>query len=145
MDERFFRHYLAALSYRATVAFTDIPADYSDFQIGKGVKTPVEIVAHMSDVLSFGYSWFEAVERSKGVREWEEEVARFYTIVEKLDQAFASNLPMIKSPETLLQGPLADAMTHVGQLLTLRRLADSPVPPENYIKADIQTGVIRPR
>lgn len=144
MEERFFRHYLATLSYRATIAIKDVPLHYPDFQVGKGVKTPVELLSHISDVLTLGYSWFANVEAGKGVQEWEREVDRFYNSVEKLDQAFAENVSMKKSAELLLQGPLADAMTHVGQLLMLRRLADSPVPPKSYIKADIQTGIIRP-
>lgn len=60
-----------------------------------------------------------------------------------MDQAFADNVSLKKSPDMLLQGPLADAMTHVGQLLLLRHLADSPVPRESYLKADIQTGITR--
>lgn len=144
MEERFFRHYLATLSYRATVAIKDAPAHYPNIQVGKGVKTPVELLSHISDVLTLAYSWFVAIERNKNVQEWAEEVNRFYDIVERLDQAFADNLSMKATQEQILQGPFADAMTHVGQLLMLRRLANSPVSNENYIKAEIQIGDIRP-
>ena len=48
------------------------------------------------------------------------------------------------TPMRLLQGPFADAMTHAGQLALLRRLAGSPVPPENFIVASIDSGNLGP-
>ena len=50
-------------------------------------------------------------------------------------EAFSRMRPV--TVEQLLQGPLADVMTHAGQLALLRRLAGSPVPPENFIRAAI--------
>ena len=144
MKAKFFRHYLATLSYRATIAIKEAPSHYPDFHIGKGVKTPVELLSHISDVLTIAYSWFAVIERNKTVQEWEKEVVRFYDLLEKLDQAIANNLTMKATQEQLLQGPFADAMTHIGQLIMLRRLADSPVPRESYIQADIQIGIIKP-
>jgi len=43
-----------------------------------------------------------------------------------------------------LQGPFSDAMTHAGQLAMLRRLAGHPVPPENFIAADIDAARLGP-
>jgi hypothetical protein len=40
----------------------------------------------------------------------------------------------------LIQGPIADALTHVGQIAMLRRLAGCPIPGENYFAADIAPG-----
>ncbi|OLO27047.1 hypothetical protein BTR23_21170 [Alkalihalophilus pseudofirmus] len=144
METNFFRHYLATLSYRATMAIKDAPSHYPEFQAGKGVRTPVEILSHTSDVLTLAYSWFVDNERNKNIGEWDVEVERFYSLVEKLDQAIADDKQMKATKEQLLQGPLADALTHVGQLIMLRRLADAPTPRENYIKADINIGTIRP-
>lgn len=145
MEEKIFRHYLATLSFRATKAIQDAPAHYPTFNAGKGVFTPVELLSHISDVLTRGYSWFVEVETSNKVQDWEVEVERFYDIVEKLDQAFARHLPVKDKIEKLLQGPLADAMTHVGQLIMLRRLADAPSEKVSYINANIQIGEIRPK
>ena len=44
----------------------------------------------------------------------------------------------------LLAGPIADAMTHVGQLALLRRMAGVPTIGENYFAADIVTGRVGP-
>lgn len=81
----------------------------------------------------------------KNVGIWEEEVERFYQLLEKLDRVITERKPMKATNEQLLQGPLADAMTHVGQLIMLRRLADSPTERENYIKATIHSGILRPK
>ncbi|WP_216830662.1 hypothetical protein [Alkalihalobacterium elongatum] len=145
MEATLFRHFLATLSYRATVAIKDAPSHFPDFNVGKGVRTPVEILAHTSDVLTLAYSWFQEIERKRIVGKWEEEVERYYHLLEKLDQAIAEELPMKAKNEQLLQGPLADAMTHIGQLIMLRRLADAPTNRENYIKAPIKSGNIRPQ
>ncbi|MEB1806055.1 MAG: hypothetical protein LPK26_01930 [Bacillaceae bacterium] len=145
MEEQLLRHYLATLSYRATVAIKDVPSHFPKFKAGKGVRTPVEILSHTSDVLTLAYSWFQDIEKKKNVGNWEEEVERFYQLLEKLDQVITERKPMKATNEQLLQGPLADAMTHVGQLIMLRRLADSPTERENYIKATIQSGSLRPK
>ncbi|HKC41545.1 MAG TPA: hypothetical protein VKC15_18520, partial [Gemmatimonadales bacterium] len=67
-----------------------------------------------------------------------DEVARLHTMLDDVGALLASGAPCSISTEQLLQGPFADTMTHVGQLAMLRRLADSPVAPENFIYADIQ-------
>jgi len=52
----------------------------------------------------------------------------------------ASDKPLHAPVEKLFQGPVADALTHVGQIAVLRRLAGSPVKGENYFVADIAAG-----
>jgi hypothetical protein len=49
-----------------------------------------------------------------------------------------------RTEEQLLQGPLADAMTHIGQLAILRRLASSPIPKESFDEAVIRPGDFSP-
>jgi hypothetical protein len=48
------------------------------------------------------------------------------------------------SIERLFQGPVADALTHVGQLAMLRRLAGCPIKGENYFRAEIAAGRVGP-
>jgi hypothetical protein len=53
--------------------------------------------------------------------------------------------PKIACPlERLLQGPVADALTHVGQLAMLRHMFGSPIRGENYYRADIAVGRVGP-
>ena len=139
------RHLLASIAYRATKAINDAPDDYPDLEIGKGVRSPREILAHISGVLTYAHSFYEHYETTRFEKEsWEREVARFYEILGKLDESFSRDTPREVTEEQLLQGPLSDSMAHVGQLLMLRRLAGSPIPSENFIYADIRKGRVGP-
>jgi hypothetical protein len=46
--------------------------------------------------------------------------------------------------EKLFQAPIADALTHIGQIAMLRRLAATPVRAENYYAAKIAVGIVGP-
>jgi hypothetical protein len=132
--------------YRTAVAIKEAPEQYPTFALGKEVRQPVELLNHMSMLLSFVTRCYTGEERiAVEVGDWSTEVPRFYDVAEKLDRVLESGAsPRDKTAEQLLQGPLADAMTHVGQLAMLRRMADSPVVYENYMKADIRAGQLRP-
>ena len=70
-----------------------------------------------------------------------EEVARFHSLLQQLLNDFANpDLTARITDEQFLQGPLADAMTHAGQLAMLRRLAGAPVPSEDFIFARIDSA-----
>jgi hypothetical protein len=144
MDEKreLLRHFLAALAYRAQKALRGAPSEFGGFSVAEGVRTPTQLVRHMTSVLGYARTYFV------GGRYWPdplpslpEEVARFHEILDDLGRHLRGGTPLSQgmSPERLLQGPFADAMTHVGQLAMLRRLAGSPVAPENFIVADIAT------
>lgn len=141
------RHVLATLSYRATQAISNAPENFPELRIGKEVRTPLEIVRHMSRVLTYAHSLFEPNDYRDGYEfpsgTWEWEVGRFYGVLEKLDPIFIASKTGDITWQQLLQGPLSDAMTHVGQLTLLRRMADSPVPYEDFMEADIRVGEIR--
>ncbi|MFC0273895.1 hypothetical protein ACFFIX_21150 [Metabacillus herbersteinensis] len=145
MENHLLRHYLATIAFRASKALTNIPKNFPDFETGKGVRKPLEILHHMSDVLTLACIAFEIKdEQNNEVQSWEKEIDRFYHQLEQLDEALAQNkFPTTLTIEQILQGPFADVMTHIGQLYTLRRLADSPVTGESFIKASITIGHIR--
>ena len=71
-----------------------------------------------------------------------QEVARFFRSLEALDAYLASDATLGWSAERLFQGPIADALTHTGQLTMLRRLAGAPVRGENYARAMITAGTV---
>ncbi len=135
------RHFLAALAYRTQKALRDAPEDFADFRIRDFVRTPHEIVLHMTGVILYARSMFEKIDTwPKKCATFKEEVERFHRELENLARHFDSGTEVEGvSPEQFLQGPLADAMTHVGQLAMLRRLHGSPVPGENFIKADVRS------
>jgi len=144
-ESEMLRHFLASIAYHSTKAIKDAPEGYPELDIGKGVRTPRKILHHMTGVLTYAHSFYEDYETTYFDHEtWEEEVERLYGILSKLDGSLSGGCPREVSEEQLLQGPLSDAMAHTGQLLLLRRLADSPVPSENFIYADIRMGVVGP-
>jgi hypothetical protein len=137
------RHYLAALAYRTQKALRDAPAGFGDFRPQDGVRTPAELVRHMTSVLGYTCTLFTGGRyRPDPLPNLDAEIARFHGMVETLAGHIASSEPLLDgvTTERLLQGPLADAMTHTGQLALLRRLAGAPVPPENFFFAEIDPG-----
>jgi len=142
------RHIVATLTYRAAKVLRDVPPEFARTSFGSSTRTPVLIVAHLADLMSWAvrlthgeYSW-----RAEGGDDWNTEVARFFDRLTALDTALASDDslqgPVEQPVEKLIQGPLADALTHVGQLAMLRGMAGTPIRPESYARADIVVGRI---
>jgi hypothetical protein len=71
---------------------------------------------------------------------WEQEVARFFATLKQFDDFLASREAVQAPLEKLFQGPIADALTHIGQIAILRRMAGRPVKGESYYLAEIQVG-----
>lgn len=139
------RHFLASIAYHATKAIKNAPTNYPELDVGKGVRTPRHILHHITGVLSYAHSFYEHYDTTYFEHKpWEEEVRHFYETLSRLDRSFREKGQTRMSEEQILQGPLSDAMAHVGQLLMLRRLAGSPVPAENFLYADIRKGVVGP-
>lgn len=135
------RHFLAALAYRTQKALRFAPASFGAFRAASDVRTPAELVRHMTSVLGYARTRFiGGTYRPEPLPTFEEEIARFHATIGHLSTHLRQGDPLIETtPEQLLQGPFSDAMTHAGQLALLRRLAGSPVPPENFIAAAIDT------
>jgi hypothetical protein len=134
------RHFLAALAYRTQKALRDAPPDFGSFRAAAGVRTPTELVCHMTSVLGYARTFFIGGHyRPELLPSLPAETERFHEMLVDLAGHLKSGTPLLlgMSPERLLQGPFADAMTHAGQLAILRRLAGGPVAPENFIVAEI--------
>ncbi len=141
-DREFLRHTLATLAYRAAKAMRGAPDSFAGFQAGPGTKTPVEIVAHMGDLMDWGLSMARGQGRwsSAAPQPWGAECERFFTAVKAFDHALASEAPLAYELTRLFQGPIADALTHTGQLAMLRRLSGAPMRGESYNRAYIAIG-----
>jgi hypothetical protein len=138
----FLRHTLATIAYRAAKVERYAPPGFGTFRLGKAARTPVEIVAHMGDLFDWALSMAQGkpdwVQSKPQV--WRKEVQRFHASLLALDRYLASDAPMGASYEELFQGPISDALTHIGQIAILRRQDDSPVRSEVYASADIAPG-----
>jgi hypothetical protein len=136
------RHCLATLAYRAAKAVRDAPPGFGDLRLDEPTAmTPARIVAHMGDLMEWALSMAEGRERwHNSAGDWDGRVERFFAALAAFDAYLASGAPLHAPAERLLQGPIADALTHVGQLATRRRMAGAPVRGENYFVADIAVG-----
>lgn len=133
------KHFLATIAYRTQKALRDAPEDFADFRIDSYVRTPHELILHMSGVIGFARSLFDnGIAWPNKLPTFKEEIERFHETLEELGKYLDSDQePKETTLERLLQGPLSDAMTHVGQIALLRRLYGSPVPGEGFMLADV--------
>lgn len=145
-DRDMLRHALATLAYRGGKAVRDAPEGFAGFQAGPTTRTPAQILAHVGDLLDWALTMAkaEAVWRDSSPLPWPREVARFHEALLRLDAQLVSEAPLATPVETLFQGPVADALTHVGQLTMLRRMFGAPVRGENYARAEIVAGRVGP-
>jgi hypothetical protein len=136
------RHTLATVAYRGGKTLRDAPDSFASYLSGDGGRTPVQILAHMGDLFDWALSiavgkqtWHD----SKPLP-WKQEVERFFASLKAFDDFLASTGQLHESAEKLFQGPIADALTHVGQIAMLRRMAGAAMRGENYHQAEIEAG-----
>ncbi|MCW5965118.1 MAG: hypothetical protein KIT83_13850 [Bryobacterales bacterium] len=139
-----FRHAIATLAYRFAVAVRDSPNGFADYTPCPGGRSPGQILAHLNVLIEWSTNVVEgSSDRPKeALLVWDQAVRRFVALLNAFDATVATAARPFPA-EKLLQGPLADALTHVGQLTMLRRMASSPVHAESYFRAEIQAGQIR--
>ncbi|MBI2687781.1 MAG: hypothetical protein HYX27_15830 [Acidobacteria bacterium] len=131
------RHTLATLSYRLSRVLDGAPPEFATFRAAETVRTPAEILAHMGDLMDWAHGLAEGVHQWQDSTplQWDAEIARFKSALAKLDDRL--KMPLSCDENRLFQGPIADALTHTGQMALLRRMQGAPIQPKNYFKADI--------
>jgi hypothetical protein len=139
-------HFLAALAYRTQKSLRNAPESFASFRAKAGVRTPHELVLHMTSVIGYARTFFTGGKwRPQKLPTFAAEISRFHEILNDLRDQLDSAAPLRDiTLERLLQGPLSDAMTHAGQLALLRRIHGSPVPPENFVYAKIDSCNVGP-
>ena len=140
------RHTLATVAYRGRKAVADAPDGFTDFRISAESRTAGQILAHIGDLFDWALSLADGQQRwhESTPLPWNEEVARLFEALRRLDNRLADSAPLACATGQMFQGPIADALTHIGQIAMLRRLAGVPVRAENYFQADIVAGRVGP-
>ncbi|MEE9554934.1 MAG: hypothetical protein V3W18_11610 [candidate division Zixibacteria bacterium] len=143
-DIDMFRHTLATLAYRAAKVIRTAPDSLADYVPGATSHTPLQIVAHMGDLFDWAFTMISGTPKwnTSTPKDWRSECQRFFDSLKKFDEALASGAPIKYDLGRMFQGPVADALTHTGQLAMLRRLHGSPMKGEGYNRADVQIGRI---
>ena len=143
---KFLRHATAVIAYRGAKTMRGAPPEFAHFKAGPTTRTPLEILAHLGDLLEVSAA------RLRGPAQWnpmppdtwEKQVARFHAALASIDEALASDAPIEAPLEQWYQGPFADSLTHIGQLATLRRMSGHPMKGEAYFYAPIEAGRVGP-
>ena len=140
------RHTVATLAYRGAKAVRGAPESFASFKSSETTRTPAQILAHIGDLLDWALSIAKGAEawNNSEPLEWNKEVRRFHAALESFDEYLASDAELSGTCERLFQGAIADALTHVGQLTLLRRMAGAPIKGENYSRAKIEAGRVGP-
>lgn len=142
MDDKreLLRHTVATLAYRAARALDGAPDCFAAYD-GWG-RQPIQILAHMGDLFDWALSAMQGSERwhNSTPLTWPQEKARFFAALKAFDDYLASDNVLHAAAEPLFQGPIADALTHVGQIAMLRRMAGSPTRGENFFVAKVVAG-----
>ena len=136
------RHTVATVAYRGGKTLRGAPAEFANFRQNPTLRTPVQILAHLGDLFDWALSLAQGRHdwHSSEPLPWDQEVARFFRTLAAFDGYLASGLPLGSPAEKLFQGPVADALTHIGQIAMLRRASGAPIRAENYFKAEVVAG-----
>jgi hypothetical protein len=145
-DREMLRHTVATVAYRAAKTMRGAPESFATFRPGPTSNTPVEIVAHMGDLYDWALALANGVSRWNNAtpQAWAKECERFFITLKAFDDRLASEEPIRYDLTRLFQGPIADSLTHTGQLAMLRRLHGAPMKGESYNRADIEAGRVGP-
>lgn len=137
------RHMVATVLFRGRIAIADAPPDFAEFRVTPETRSPAELLAHIGDLLVGTRILLQGdfVELGSGPLPWKDESQRFVAAAKQLDSFLAGDTPLALPVEKFVQGPVGDALTHVGQLVLLRRIAGAPIRPEPYFTAEIVPGV----
>jgi hypothetical protein len=136
------RHTVATVAYRAGKALRGAPPTFAAYTPDGSPRTAIKILAHLGDLFEWALSQARGAETwsDSTPLDWDREVERFFLALRRFDDFLASDAPLAVAPERIFQGAVADALTHVGQLAMLRRLAGAKIKGENYSRADIVAG-----
>ena len=142
----FLRHTVATVAYRGAKALRGAPAEFATFRASAQTRTPLELLAHINDL----YDWALSIANNAPAfnvstpESWEAEIARFHAALAAFDSRLATDAPIQYALERIYQGPIADSLTHVGQIAMLRRIHGAPIRGESYNAADIAAGRVGP-
>ena len=136
------RHSLATVAYRGSKAMRGATKDFAGFRAPNSCRTPAELLAHLGDLFDWSLTQAQGAPKwqESPVLPWDQGKARFFASLKAFDDFLASDAPLQFSAEKIFQGPIADALTHIGQIAILRRIAGIPTRGENLVVAEITEG-----
>jgi hypothetical protein len=112
--------------------------DFGEFIIGKGCRTPIEIINHMYYTIKATRIFVTEGKFHKNESKklnLGSEIGRFNLELDTLDKILAQKELDTNISKKLLQGPFSDILTHIGQISMLSRLFGNPIRREDFSSA----------
>ena len=144
MKNEFLRHTIATIKYRFDKSVKDSKENFGEFNLGKGSRSPIEIINHMYYVLNSTRIYLEEERFNNELPEkltQSQEIERFNRELIDIDKALGVDELPVNYSKRLLQGPFSDILTHIGQISMMQRLNDKPIDGEDFSAASIKTGM----
>jgi hypothetical protein len=133
-------HAVKAIKYRFEKATLASLENFGEFKVGQHTRTPSEIINHMFDLVNKTNCKIEEGHFNCSPPEqlnFKEECKRFITRLETLNETLQYAQIEMDVCKKLLQGPLLDITTHIGQIALLNGLNQNKIPKENYYAIDL--------
>ena len=130
------RHLLKSIQYRLAKCLHATDYTYLDFQSPGGVRTPAQILEHMCAVLRVFITELK-INDNKLPEPSDDIATSFFQLLDQAALQVGHANVSLADALILIQGPLSDLLTHVGQLAMIRRMYGSPLEKENFMRADI--------
>src|SRR2546426_11744521 len=108
----FLRHAVATLAYRCGKAVRGAPASFADFKAGATTRTPIEILAHIGDLLDWALSPAQGKEKWHNAMPlpWDREGKRLHAALKAFDDYLASAEALHKPAERVFHGAIAESL-----------------------------------
>ena len=131
-------HLLKTIRYRFDASIAGADQTYPNFQLGHGVRTPLEILLHLRGLVYYAQKAITGQRTNMAdMAQWDEEIELFYEALGTLEGLLPEVEIEAETMKRMIQGPLADALTHIGQLAMLSRVNGHEIAKQNYFRADI--------
>jgi len=142
MKNEFLRHSVATIDYRFAKVIEGQEAHFGEFSAGEGCRTTNQIINHMFEVL---HATRVFIEEERFIKDkaaelgFSEECTRFQEELKQLDVSLSNNELPINFGKRLIQGPISDIFTHIGQISMMSRLNGKAIEGEDFSSAPIGT------
>lgn len=134
-------HTVKTIRYRFIRATQGASASFGEFRIGANTRLPKEIVNHMFDLVTKTISMLQHGHFGTPPPEqlnFQQEQERLLAALNDLQTGLSRLPPEPAKAKKLLQGPMLDMVTHIGQLAMLNGLHGNKVPRESYFDARLE-------
>ena len=143
MKNELLRHTLSTIAYRFQKSVSSANEDFGNFRAAEDSRTAVEIINHIFDIINKTKVFIkdDRFDKSLPIQlDFKSEIDRFHNTLQELDFLLSETELEIDYSKKLIQGPLSDVLSHIGQIALMSGLDGNKIKGENFSSAKIITG-----